>query len=688
MQERIHEALRRNAVDEALALAQDWVARAPEDAGAHRSLSLALAQSGDPAAALVALDQAILLAPEDAGLHFERAALLLRSRDSAAARVALDESLGLDPNHLPSYLAQAHLALGRDDLADAERLSRTAARIDADNPQLVALNALLALRRGEADHAIALASAASVQLRDDPQLLSVLGFGYLAKRHWAFAEQSFRRVVDLLPQARALQPLLAQLAATQGRPDEAADLLAPLIADPATATHALRRSAALFALQAGRHDQALAQLRDSLGRQPDDRVVLGALLALWRERDDRDGAMATLEAALATAPTVGDLWGARLALETPGTAEGNQVLQRWLAAMPEHIPALETAMFDRDRAGDLATVAEFARRLTALQPGHAVAEQFLVEAQLADDPDAALERARAAIAAQTTDESRIAMRSWLGRLLDRAGRTADALAHWRALHSEFNARRLPLPPFTDAAIEWPPLATASVDAPNPMLVWGLPGSGIERVVETLAAAGGPVLHDRFSAQAPADPLRSPQIGWELREGTIDPMQVVAQWRTHLRPRGIADGNVVDWLPWWDNALLLALRPYLPEGLLLVAVRDPRDMLLDWLASGAPVPLAVESPQAAAEWLAQGLEQVADLHERDLYPHRLLRLDSAIDSPPALATVIGQALGIQLPPLSTAARRMPAGRWRAYADVLAGPFERLAPVAARLGYPDA
>ena len=33
-------------------------------------------------------------------------------------------------------------------------------------------------------------------------------------------------------------------------------------------------------------------------------------------------------------------------------------------------------------------------------------------------------------------------------------------------------------------------------------------------------------------------------------------------------------------------------------------------------------------------------------------------------------------------------RLPPGRWRAYADVLAGPFAALAPVAARLGYPDA
>ena len=161
MLERIQDALRRDAVDEALALAQDWAASAPDDAVAQRTLALALARAGDPAAALFALDQAILLAPEDAGLHFERASLLLRSGGVDEAGAALAQGLELDPNHLPSYLAKAHVALARGDLDEAERLSRTAARIAAeDDPRLLGLDALLALRRGNPDRALALASSA------------------------------------------------------------------------------------------------------------------------------------------------------------------------------------------------------------------------------------------------------------------------------------------------------------------------------------------------------------------------------------------------------------------------------------------------------------------------------------------------------------------------------------------------
>ncbi|MBP8909149.1 MAG: tetratricopeptide repeat protein [Pseudoxanthomonas sp.] len=688
MQERIEQALRRDAIDQALALAREWADSAPDEAAAQRALAVVLARAGDPEAARVALDQAILLSPEDAGLHFERAILLLRSRQLADAGATLDQGLGLDPNHLPSYLARAQIALASDDLAEAERLSRTAARlVDGDHPGLQALDAVLALRRGDADRALALASAASTAMPDDPQLLSILGFGYYAKQHWAFAEQAFRRVSALLPDARALQPMLAQLAARQGQFDVAADLAAALVEDEASATPALRRIAGLYALQAGRDAQALSLLRQALASGP-DRAVLEGLITLWRRSGDREDARATLEAALATHRQAGDLWAARLALEAPGSADSDQLLDRWLMAMPDHPQPLAAALRVRDRMGDLEGTARFARRLAEVQPGHPLAEQFLVESLLAQDPDAALARARATAAAQPPGPEQVALRAWLGRLADRAGRPAEAVAEWLALHRQASADRLPLPAHTTAAAApLPPLAPVLEQA-RPLLVYGLPGSGIERVIDTLAAAGAPVLADRYSDRAPDDLLRAPAAAQALRDGRLDPAAAIGQWRDWLPARGISDGNAIDWLTWWDNALLLALRPYLPEGLLLAAVRDPRDMLLDWLASGSLVPLALDDAQAAATWLAQGLAQLAELHEQDLYPHILLRLDAVIDSPQALAEAVATPLGVRLPPPPPGPARLPAGRWRAYADVLAGPFAALAPVAVRLGYPDA
>jgi len=124
-------------------------------------------------------------------------------------------------------------------------------------------------------------------------------------------------------------------------------------------------------------------------------------------------------------------------------------------------------------------------------------------------------------------------------------------------------------------------------------------------------------------------------------------------------------------------------------LLLVALRDPRDMLLDWLAFGtSSPPLAMASPLAAATWLAQVLHQIATLHEQDLFPHRLLRLDAILDDPQALATAVSAAIETPLPTPPAAAlgpQRFAASHWRAYADALAEPFAMLTPVARRLGY---
>ena len=53
-----------------------------------------------------------------------------------------------------------------------------------------------------------------------------------------------------------------------------------------------------------------------------------------------------------------------------------------------------------------------------------------------------------------------------------------------------------------------------------------------------------------------------------------------------------------------------------------------------------------------------------------------------------AQSLAEALGLPVAPGGALGpTRLPPGRWRAYADVLAQPFATLAPVARRLGYAD-
>ena len=222
-----------------------------------------------------------------------------------------------------------------------------------------------------------------------------------------------------------------------------------------------------------------------------------------------------------------------------------------------------------------------------------------------------------------------------------------------------------------------------------MFVWGAPGSGVERVVAVMDAGSRVLRADRFGPTPPNDGFQNFFTLQRLATDVLSPEQLVQQWREQLPARGIQDGNVIDWLLWWDNALLWALRPQLPEGRLLVAVRDPRDMLLEWLALGAPTPLAVNSSGEAAQWLAHALEQVADLHEQDLYAHLILRTDEVVNDPAAMAAMLEQVFGVRFPQVrSMGPSTISAGHWRKYAKVLSSEFAKLTPVAVRLGYPEA
>lgn len=100
----------------------------------------------------------------------------------------------------------------------------------------------------------------------------------------------------------------------------------------------------------------------------------------------------------------------------------------------------------------------------------------------------------------------------------------------------------------------------------------------------MAWASSMLCTDRYSETPPPDPLQRYETVSELASGTLAPQALVDAWRQHLPARGIEDGNVIDWLLWWDNSLLSALRPHLPEGRLTIVLRDPRDMLLDWIAA--------------------------------------------------------------------------------------------------------
>src|SRR5690606_14258823 len=302
MHEKILDALRRGAHEEAQALARSAIDADPRDTRAHRMLAQALRLGGEHKAALDAIDHAISISPDDADLHFHRAGVLLGSRDVAQARQALDQTLELDPNLLGAYLIQAQIALGSGDLDEAERRTVVAARIAPDHPVLQSIQAMVALGRGDKAGALARVSAAMERAPNEPEVLNAAAFAYMANDHVAFAEQAFRRLRELRPGHHALRRALAEMLFRQGRFAEALDELEPMLELPGQASPEARRFAGQLAMRIGQPERALRWLREALGAMPADDLTLDLAMQAWSRLGDAEGARNALEALLSTSP--------------------------------------------------------------------------------------------------------------------------------------------------------------------------------------------------------------------------------------------------------------------------------------------------------------------------------------------------------------------------------------------------
>lgn len=694
MHEQILEALRRGANDEALAQANSAVEAAPESADVRYALSLALNASGDRAAAMTQIDAAIARAPDEARFHLQRAGYLIRTRDIDAGIAALERAIALDPNLLPAYVMLGRLALSRDDVDQAQLNAVLAARIDPGHPWVLAIEGDLALRRNEPDQALALLVRAGQLAPDDPQVLHPLGLAYLAKGHLAFAEQVFRNMLAAGGDGPQSRQLLAQVVHQQGRPLDALEVLRPLLEGEAASDAALLTQAGQLELVGGRPAEALAWLRRALPLQPSARSIIDTMMEAWRLLDDADDARRTLDATLEASPETDLLWLARLSFEPLAGDAAAAVIARWNALRPGHVPALEALMSLHALGGDAAQADAVAERIVAIAPGRLGAEQRVVEALLARDPDAAIAHVQALIVrAADNPPARHALGNWLGVILDRIGRYDEAVATWLLPHAEQAGRMMPLPVPTAQRGDW--TASAAVEERTPptgrqAFLYGPPGSGVEQLAASLVGVLKAFASDRLGNEPPQDLLQNVNTVPRLAAGELAPAQVAASWREHLAGRGGDETQVIDWLPMWDNALLPVFAEGLPDAALLFALRDPRDMLLDWIAFGAPVPFQLSPVNDAARWLGEHLAQIACLLDSARPGCRVVRTDDLLGDPQRIAEALGAALETRLPtapPQRLGQARLPAGHWRAYADTLAEPFAALTAVALRLGYPE-
>lgn len=674
MENKIRRALERDQIDQALQRSEEWTRAQPHLPRAHRWHAIALQRQDRVPDAVDAMRRAVALAPDDIDLHAKQASLLLALRHYQRRQMA-------------TLLMEADVALARGDLDAADLLTTRARALEPGNADVDAMHGLIKLHRHDAAGAFAALNTAAQSRPDDPLLLYALGLTALGREMPAIAEQIFMRAASMDAGIAALPGLLAH-SALQHR-DAAAALahIEAALTQPGQATPALRRMAAELALGARQFDRILELLLPPLAEHADDPQALQLLLTAWQQLQLPAQARYELDAVLSDKSGSDNLWRARMSVEDTGSNAAMTVVDRWIAAKPDHVPALEARTRLHDLRNEPESAEVVARRIISLEPTHAAAQTRLVDRLMLRDTAGAVAHVEALIE-KAEGSRRLDLRTWLGEVHDRAGNPEAALNVWLDIQADMLKYRLDLPPQSMEPSRWPAMGDASPPTgPRPMFLWGPPGAGAERVMKALAEATPLVRHDRFGPTPPRDAFQEYTALQQLVTREVTPAAMIERWRKSLPLRGVDGDAVIDWLPFWDNGLLYALRPALPEGRLLFVIRDPRDMLLDWIAYGSAAKIGFPGVTESTAWLARALDQIAVLSEQNLYPHLVVRIDTTLEDPEAMAQLLSQAFNTHVPPTATLGpQRLPAGHWRRYRGVLADAFAVLSPTAVRLGYP--
>ena len=702
MSDPVLDALRRGDPAAAVAAAAEALQERPEDADAHHLHGVALLLAGDPEAAQASLDRAIALAPDRPLYHTSRSALALAGGDLAAVHSGLERATELDPNRLGVYLAQAQLAMARGDLAEAEQRLARALRVDGEHPRVLLALGNLRLAKKDDEGALKAFLEAAKRAPRDPAVQTSTAVAFLRRNLPDFAEQSLRNALSeqpgYVPALRALLSLLLR----QGRGEDAAELARE-------ATRAQPGSADGWALLGeleallGRIPAAEQSLGKALELDPDHDTALTALVTVLGQTGQHDRARELLEGRLLLDPAHELGWLLRHALEA-NPADAEAVARRWRAARPESAGAAEALAVLAEARGDFAAAEQHADAALAADASRIGAQLVKARAELRHDPARALQRLLPLREQVRDPRWQQPLLGWLGQAAHAAGRPAEALSHWLANHAlvlgpatelpEYGALDTALAARLDAQRD----ASSEPATERPVFLVGAPGSGVERVALLLRGQDAwPLLDDRFVSALRADGFLRPQYDrWLAGDGAADG-DVRAAWRAGVSARGVdPDQPLVDWLPHFDARQLAVLPSALPRARFVLALRDPRDMLLNWLAWGTVHRFAVRDPLAAAQWLAEALAHLAQIAEA--FPVARVHGEALEQQRDAAAADLAAELGLPAVPDTDRLQQalagpegwpsaLPPGSWRQYRGELAEAFAVLAPVAVRFGYPE-
>ncbi len=649
MRETILQLEKEGRLAEAERQAAAWVAAAPDVPEARHLLALARLRLGRPTEAMRVLEPIMPGAEENPALQvsYGRAALL--SGDRMRASLAFEKARRLDPNRVEAYIGLASVALYAGDLEAAESGFRTALRADDEAVEAwLGLGQTLAVKGDMAAATRCFTTALELHPED---LHAQVGMGrsLRVQGYPDFAVQAFENVLNKAPNFAYARLLLAETEMERNR-TEAAEKAFSILRDHPEYGVAAQVGLAELALRHGNLSNALPWFEQALVREPaHERALLGLLDCLDR-LGQRGRARKILSVWLAQHDGA---TGARAKLAGWLQEDGQHqaAVTLWREGV-EHFPEVGSLHADLTLALE---------RAGALEEADIEAEKAALQGRWIP---LTLLRSRAALRAHAFETARDRLHSLkderlnlrqrrnqqylLGTAEDGCGHFQQAVEAFLLAHSEGSSRLPVLPEIQPllatlrGLVQQPPLAQPRTRAP--IILVGLPGSAVDRLVSLLALQPGLRVRTDHLAGG-ADFLSRVDDHTFLRPLSDAELQIQARRYARGNERlGLREQDIlIDWLPHLDARVLPLLRRALPGSKLLIAARDPKVCLLDWLMFGYRNEYPLDNPEVAAKWLrgAHGHLQTGF----ELLPALRVDMEMLLQDPDSQAAVLSEFLGL-------------------------------------------
>ncbi len=693
MLEEAYELHRTGRLADAEARYREWLGFNPEDPDAIHLLAVVRRQRGAIGEALQLARQAVSLRPDRAGYYVTLAGIEFHARQWAAARADFETALKLDPNQTSSYSALGHIARIQGDDARAEDNFKKALLTGQERADVLLGYGNLLADRGDFAKAVQYLSRAVALEPENAASQSSFGRALLGNGQSAFAVQALGNALRLRPDSPATLRLLIRAHRESGDVAAAMHAIDQLsrLPEQATATAVER---AELSVAVGDREGALAAYAELRSLQPDDEEALHAQVALLRQAGRMGEAIETYQQHLDRVP--GDVRTLRglgaLLVHVRREDEALPYLEQAAKLAPGDADALTAHAVVLDRTGAQEDAERLARAALAINPQQPSAAGLVMNASIlrGDGADAA------AIAAQVDADAlpptqRVAWLGLCGCAADLAGDTGKAFELWKSAHAARGDLQPPMLRELGDAVE----SLRSLAEPGPealveraplALLIGPPGSSADLIAALLSDNGCLVLADRFHGDGRRDGL-SKLDGQRYSAGIddTDARLFARQYDRALSRLALpADAALVDWLPAWDARISVPVKAAFGALPLILALDDPRETLLNWLAFGSRAGWAAPDPLEAARWLAIQLEHLIATAKHSGLPVVALNSSELIEDPEACGRKLGTLLNrlpllpgprytAEIKPARTVPSRLAPGAWKRYAPLLEVPF---------------